>query len=575
MTSGRHETAARAATWACAAVLFLATPGLGDDVVPAITLRPLATHATGLFARSAAEVPAWCDRARRIFVVNAESGQVDVLAMAESGALSQAGAVAAARDVGGGMRAVNSVAVHRGLLAVAVEADPPTAPGAAAFYDTETLRFLGAVPAGALPDMVTFSPDGRWLLVANEGEPSADLTVDPEGTVTIVDLAAGVSDAVVRTVTFREWNDDGPRAGDVPDLMRRGLRIFGRVRDTADPAQVRPSTFAEDVEPEWIEIDPESRTAYVCLQEANAIAVIDIASATVERIMPLGFKDHGRAGNELDTSDKDGGILLRAWPGLCGVYQPDTIRLHVAGDRRYLVTANEGDSRLRPYADGIIDGVKEGAFFSDEASLADWPLAGSRFAAAAAPADLGRLKLVRDLVERHLDDMGRPTTIFAFGGRSFSIFDARDGGLVFDSGSDFERIVAARHPEAFNVSNDATRADARSRSKGPEPEGLALGVVDGRTYAFVGLERVGGVMIYDITDPGRPHHVGFHLHRRVDVPLQLDDGSTNPEAGDSGPEGLLFVAAERSPTGRPLLIVGNETSGTTTVWDVLPKPAAE
>ena len=443
------------------------------------------------------------------------------------------------------------------------------------FYDTATLRFLASLPAGSLPDMVTFSPDGRWALVANEGESNHDSTIDPEGTITIVDLAKGVEHATSRTVGFRDWNADGPRAGELPGLMARGLRHFGRVRVPGDASDSRAATFAEDVEPEWIEIDPESRTAYVSLQEANAIAVIDIARAAVERITPLGFKDHGVPGNELDTSDKDGGPSLRCWPGLYGVFQPDTIRLLVAGERRYLVTANEGDSRVRPYADGIVEGVKEGGFFTDEASPGDWPLDGTAFAGAAAPADLGRLKVVRDLVERHVDGQGRPTQLFAFGGRSFSIFDAATGDLIFDSGGDFERIVAERHPEAFNVSNDATRVDARSRSKGPEPEGLAIGTVEGRTFAFVGLERVGGVMVYDITDPTRPQHVGFHLNRRCDVPLQLDDGSTNPAAGDSGPEGLIFISAERSPTGRPLLIVGNETSGTTTVWQISARPAAE
>lgn len=567
----RHETAVRAASCACTAVIgLLVSVGAAADTPPAtLSLRPLSTRATGLFARSAAEVPAFCEGSRRVFVVNAESGQVDVLALDASGLLEAAGSIAAARDVGGAMRAVNSVAVSRGLLAVAVEADPPTAPGAVAFYDTATLALQGAVPAGSLPDMVAFSPDGRWLLVANEGEPDDRATTDPEGTVTIIDLAGGIDGATTRTVSFRDWNDGGARAGELPDLMRRGLRVFGTVRLAGDPPGTRPATFAEDVEPEWIEVDPESRTAYVCLQEANAIAVIDIATATVVRIMPLGFKDHGRVGHELDASDKDGGARLRTWPGLCGVFQPDTIRLHVAGDRRYLVTANEGDSRVRPSADGIVPGVKEGAFLSDETTLADWEIAGSPFADLAAPEDLGRLKLVRDLVARHLDYAGRPTALFAFGGRSFSIFDAATGALVFDSGSDFERIVAERHPEAFNVSNDATRPDARSRSKGPEPEGLALGEVDGRTYAFIGLERVGGLMAYDITDPAAPHHAGFFLNRRLDLPPQLDDGSANPAAGDSGPEGIIFVSAARSPLGRPLVIVGNESSGTTTVWEAV------
>lgn len=536
---------------------------------PAITLRHIDTHHAGLFAQSAAEIPAFCPKTRRVFVVNAQSGRVDVFRLSEAGRLESLEAIDAAHDVPGNMRAVNSVCVSNGRLAVAVEAEPTTDPGAVAFYDTATLAFSGSVAAGALPDMVTFSPDGRWALVANEGESNDDATIDPDGTVTIIDLSGGIPQAKAREVAFRDWNDGGARVSQRAALMRGGLRYFGRVGVPGDPRRQRATSFSADVEPEWIEIDSGSRTAYVCLQEANAIAVIDIASATVERLMPLGFKDHGSAGNELDTSDKDGGFRPRCWPGLCGVFQPDTIRLFEAGGRRYLVTANEGDSRVRPYADDVLPGVKEGTFFSDEVTLRDWPTAGSRFADATADADLGRLKLVRDLVERHLDAEGRPMKLFAFGGRSFSIFDAETGAIVFDSGSDFERVTAERHPDHFNCSNDSVTRDKRSRSKGPEPEGLVLGVVEGKTYAFIGLERTGGIMVYDITEPAAARFIGYHTNRRFDVPITLSDGTPNPEAGDTGIEGLAFVPAEQSPTGTPLVIAGNETSGTTTVWEVV------
>ena len=276
-TAARTPDRVRAAALFCLSLIACpsSVPAIAAEV--SLALEPVSTYATGIFARSSAEVPAYCDASRRVFVVNAESGQVDVLALSAEGTLSKVGSIAAARDVPGTMKAVNSVAVNRGLLAVAVEADPPTAPGAVAFYDTRTLELRGSLPAGALPDMVTFSPDGRWVLVANEGESSHDATIDPEGTITVVDLAAGIGKATSRTVTFREWNAGGPRAGELPDLMARGLRHFGRVRLPGDSPDSRPATFAEDVEPEWIEVDPESRTAFVSLQEANAIAVIDIA----------------------------------------------------------------------------------------------------------------------------------------------------------------------------------------------------------------------------------------------------------------------------------------------------------
>lgn len=533
-----------------------------------VTMKPISTHATGLFGKSAAEIPAYCQQAQRVFMVNADSGKVDVFSLSDKAKLGLIGTIDAAGDIDGPMNAVNSVAVSQGIAAVAIEAQPATDPGAIAFYDTTTLEQLAVVPAGALPDMVTFSPDGRWVLVANEGEPNDDFTIDPEGTVTIIDLEKGLDQAVVRTADFHDWNVGGTRAAEVPRLIEQGLRLFGRVTLTTEPYTSRASTFAEDVEPEWIEISADSRTGFVCLQEANAIAEVDILSATVTRIIPLGFKDHGQPGNELDVSDRDGEIRIRQWPGLFGVYQPDTIRLYTVGDRKYLVTANEGDSRVRPLSDDDIPGVREGAYFSDEAALSDWPLDGSPFEQLAGDADLGRLRLVKDLVERHLDDKGRPTKLFSFGARSFSIFDLESGNLVFDSGCDFEKITAERHPQNFNASNDSVRFDARSRSKGPEPEGIALGLIDGKTYAFIGLERIGGVMIYDITDPQSPKFKGYHNNRNFEVPPQLADGSSNPEAGDSGIEGLIFIPADQSPSGQNLLVTGNETSGTTTIWEV-------
>ena len=533
-----------------------------------VRLEPVSQYFTGVFKKSAAEIPAFCEKSRRVFVVNAESGQVDVLAIDKTGGLSRAGVIKAAADLPGNMAAVNSVSVLAGTLAVAVEAAVPTDAGVVAFYDTAALALKGSAAAGALPDMVTFSPDGRWLLVANEGEPNEDATIDPEGTVTIVDLANGFDDPPVQTVTFRDWNADGRRAAELPDLKKRGLRHFGRVSLDETGSQNRPATFAEDVEPEWIAVTPDSRLAYVCLQEANAVAEIDIAAAQVNRIIPLGFKDHGQEGMGLDVSDKDGKVAIQPWPQLFGVYQPDAIRLYQQGRRLLLVTANEGDSRLRPTSDDAVPGIAEGKILSDEASLDDWPLAGTPFAAHAADSDLGRLKLVRDLVNRHLDVDGKPTKLFCFGGRSFSIFDVETGDCVFDSGDAFEKLTAERFPKHFNVSNDSLKKEKRSRSKGPEPEALVLGELAGRTYAFIGLERIGGIMVYDITVPESSQFVGYFNNRRFDVPATLPDGSSNPEAGDSGPEGLAFVPAGQSPTGTDLLIVANETSGTTTVWSI-------
>ena len=544
--------------------------GNNPDVVRAeITLRPLGTFHTGLYDKSAAEIPTYCQKTKRVFVVNAESGQVDVLGLGDDGSLTKVGSIDAAADLGNRMSAVNSVSVYGGTLAVAIEAGVITENGRVAFYDTESLKLKGSVEAGALPDMVTFTPDGKWVLVANEGEPNEDYTIDPEGTVTVVDVRNGFDQLKTRTVTFRDWNADGKYAKQIPELEKRGLRIFGQVSQSGDLKKKIPATFAQDAEPEWIAVDHESRFAYVCLQEVNAVAEIDIAKATVCRIIPLGYKNFGEAGNGIDASDEDGRIDIHPRSGLFGILQPDTVRIYQQNGRRLLVTANEGDSRVRPTSDDAVSGFEEGAVFEDEASLDEWPTAGTQFEKQTSDTELGRLKLVRDLVDDHLDEKGRPTQLFAYGSRSFSILDLTTGDLVFDSGDDFEQITAKRYPEFFNVSNDSLKKEKRSRSKGPEPEGLVLGTVGQKTYAFVGLERIGGIMVYDITQPESSKHVGYFNNRQFDVPATLGDGTANPDAGDSGIEGLIFVPAEKSPTSTNLVVVGNETSGTTTVWEVL------
>ena len=539
------------------------------EAIAEITLEPVGTFHTGLYDKSAAEIPTYCQKTKQVFVVNAESGRVDVLGLGDDGSLTKVGSIDAAGDLGNGMSAVNSVSVLDGTLAVAVEAGVITENGRVAFYDTGSLQLKSSVEAGALPDMVTFTSDGQWVLVANEGEPNEDYTIDPEGTVTVVDVRDGFDQLNTRTVTFRDWNADGKHAKQLPELKKRGLRIFGQVSQSGDLKQKTPATFAQDAEPEWIAVDHESHFAYVCLQEVNAVAEIDIAKATVSRIIPLGYKNFGEADSGIDASDKDDRIDIHPRSGLFGILQPDTVRIYQQNGRRLLVTANEGDSRVRPTSDDTVPGLEEGVIFQDEASLEDWPTVGTPFEKQTADTELGRLKLVRDLVDDHLDEKGRPTRLFAFGGRSFSILDLTTGDLVFDSGDDFEQITAQHYPDFFNVSNDSLKKEKRSRSKGPEPEGLVLGTVGQKTYAFVGLERIGGIMVYDITRPESSKHVGYFNNRRFDVPATIGDGTANPEAGDSGIEGLIFVPAEKSSTSTNLVVVGNETSGTTTVWEVV------
>jgi DNA-binding beta-propeller fold protein YncE len=514
-----RERVALAAAAACA-VLF--TAGLPVSTQnQALTLTRLATYETRIFDRGASEIVEYDPDTRRLFVVNAQLAGVDVLDISDP---TQPRKIAFL-DVSSLGAVVNSVDVSRGILAVAIEAAVKTNPGVAAFYNTTTGALLGTAPTGALPDMITFSPDGRYALTANEGEANANYTIDPEGSVTVID----VQTRAATTVGF------GAANGFEPQLRAAGVRIYG-------PG----ASAAQDFEPEYIAVSPDSLTAYVTLQENNAIAVLDIARRQFTRIMPLGFKDHSRAGSGLDVTDREGAAFIGTWP-LWGMYQPDGIAAYTAADgRTYLVTANEGDAR-------------EYTTFVEEVRASTLPLDPTAFPFAPIVAANGRIGVTRSLGDT--DGDGDFDRLFAFGARSFSIWET-NGTQVFDSGDAFERITAQRYPSNFNASNTNNTFDDRSDNKGPEPEGVALGEINGRTYAFIGLERIGGIMTYDITNPRAPVFVDYTNNRNF---------SGNPQqftAGDLGPEGVAFIPARTSPNGRNMLAVGNEISGTTTLYNI-------
>ena len=499
-----------------------------------ISLTEIGQHQTGVFDGGAAEIVAHDPRTQRVFAVNASAASVDVLDINDPANPLLIGTI----DATAFGASANSVAVHHGIVAVAIEAEDKQAPGVVAFYDALDLSLLGSVSVGALPDMVSFTPNGRYLLVANEGEPNDDYTVDPEGSVSIIDLCNGAAHARVRTADFSKFNDSAVQ------LRDKGVRIFG-------PG----ASVAQDLEPEYITVSDNSRFAWVSLQEANALALIDIRRAEVIDILPLGTKDHSLAGNGLDASNKDDTINIANWP-VHGMYMPDSIASYSYRGRTYIVTANEGDSR-------DYDG------YSEEARVKDLdldPIAFPNAAELQANENLGRLLVTT--ANGDADGDGYYETLYSFGARSFSIRDAF-GRLVYDSGDEIERITAEVLPANFNSNNDDNDSfDSRSDDKGPEPEGVAVGRIEDRTYAFIGLERVGGVMVFDVTNPYRPEFTDYVNYRDFSVDAQLPDGSTNPLSGDLGPEGLTFISAHDSPNGYPLLVVGNEISGTTTLYQI-------
>jgi hypothetical protein len=529
------------------------------------------------FDESAAEIVAFDPATDLAYLVNANAGVIDVVDLASPTTPTIIDTLDAAADVaaatGAAMGGVNSVAVDGGLIVVAVEADVKQDNGYVAFYSTEG-TFLRAVEAGALPDMVTFTPDGQTILVANEGEPNSDYSVDPPGSVSIIARegteASTVSLANIAAAT-------GPVRLSVSDDV-----CGGGVTD-AD------TRMGCDLEPEYITVSDDSATAYVALQENNAVAIIDIASGSLSAVLGIGFKDYGLPGNELDPSNRDGGANIQSW-NVFGTYMPDAIDSYTVGGVTYLVTANEGDGReylteVASEADcpaGRIFDDGECFYYLDEIRIKDIADTGATLSAdllARLPADyaedenLGRLKVITDLGladSSCLDAAYQPTAscvyndLYSFGARSFTIWNAATGEVVYDSGSDFETITFEQLGESFNASNDDNEGDDRSDDKGPEPEAVKIEKIGSKWFAFVGLERVGGVMVYDVTTPSAPSFVQYINERDFTVDAE-DDVEI---VGDLGPEDIVFIPASDSPSGEPLLLVSNEVSGTLAVFSV-------
>ena len=609
-----------------------------------VTLEPLGAYSTGLYDQVAAEIGAYDPVSQRAFVSNSATNAIDVLDLHDPTSIQLVLSIPLA-DFGAGP---NSVAFSRGIGAVGCTGDPKTAPGRVVFFDSDG-NILGNVVAGALPDCLTFTPNGKQLLVANEGEPSDDYTVDPEGTISVIDLSissTGALETNVRTADFASYNDRKKQ------LQSKGIRIYGPtvnvivLPDGTEEHEVIEggASVAQDIEPEFIAVTADSQTAWVTLQENNAFAIVDLQTASVKDIVPLGYKRHSLPGNTLDASDRDSIVNnQQLWPVL-GMYLPDGVAAFQVDGKNYTITANEGDTR-------DWDG------FSEEERVGGLLLGGSlaQIPDLQKNQNLGRLKVTNSPPDGKQAGAGPEgedvyKKLYSFGGRSISIWDDH-GRLVFDSGNQLELITAEALGDDFNSDNTVSPSgDSRSDDKGPEPEGIVVGRVDKSLYAFVGLERPGGVVIYDISDPRKPRFVDYVNRRDFSVEFDIgacadcagdcedscvDDctsckeacaaceacpegedcseqcatcteceasftcdectadcpsvavcaadckdaceGENCPRPGvagrdplDLGPEGLVFVPAEASPLGfGPLLIVTNEVSGTTAVFQVV------
>lgn len=543
-----------------------------------LDLVPLGTY-SGVGGVGASEIVAFDSVGKKLYITNGVSNKLDIVDISTPSTPSLSTSI----DMGPYGIGIQSVAVSSNIVAVAVEVSPTVdgttyqrtgVNGRVVLLDSMG-AFLKNVEVGVLPDHVSFTPDNKTILVANEGEPlcSAEnpntaaleakdpaLATDPIGSVSLIDVKDGADSATVTTLDFAGFNK--------ADLLSEDVRVF-----------FPGSSAAQDLEPEYITTNESGTKAYVTLQEANSIAIIDLVSKSVLDVVSLGYKDWGSEGLLYDGSKVDGPtggplanpISYEGFP-LKGMYMPDTIASYTVSGQTYLVAANEGDTR-------------EYSCFNEESTFGDtsgsdsfssyWDSANN---AVKSPAKLGAQKTTLSFPTK-TPVVGVRSNLYTFGGRSFSIRDA-NGSLVWDSGSAFEEVALRDYPNAFNsdsstsagssvamVQGQPGRFDGRSTSKGVEPEALAVGSVGSQSFAFIGLERMGGIMAYDISNPNAPKFIKYTNLALAGL-SRTPANNTTPGSYDVSPESLVFVPAIQSPTSKPLLIVGNELSGTSTIYEV-------
>ncbi|MDO7846430.1 choice-of-anchor I family protein [Hymenobacter sp. M29] len=530
------------ATLTAGATEFLVFIKDNDTQAPARTgnlrLNLLGSYQNGVSGTNSAEIIAHDPTTQRLYVANSIGGKLDILNFSTPGALTSVASISMA-PYGG----INSVAVRNGLVACAIENAAPQQNGSIVFFD-QNGTFIKQVTVGAMPDMITFSPDGLKLITANEGEPNTAYTDDPLGSVSVVDMTGGIAAVTQSRVTTLDFSAYNSQAA---TLRTSGIRIYGGPAGT-------PSSVAQDLEPEYVAVSADSRTAYIGLQENNALATLDLTTLQFTSLRPIGFQDHSQPGFSFDASDQAADVLLANWP-VRGMRQPDAIASFELpaslGGGRFLITANEGDARE-------YTGMSEVVRLGDAAYTLD-PTAFPQAAMLKNASALGRLNVTNKLGDT--DGDGDFDQIYAYGSRSFSILNANTGALVHDSGDLLERITStdATFGSIFNASNTTGNPVRKNRSddKGPEPEGTTIGMIRDTTYAFVSLERQGGVVVLNVNDPANPRLVQY-----------INNRSLTTGAGDEGPEGIVFVSAANSPTGAPLLLLANEVSSTVAVYQV-------
>lgn len=503
-----------------------------DKAIPApsnaLTLNLLSSFSNTVSGSNSAEIVAHDPTTQRLYIANSIGAKLDIVDFVNPSSPVLLSSISIT-PYGN----INSVAVKNGIVACAIEnGSNPQDTGKIVFFDKDGV-FLKQVKAGAMPDMITFNHAGTRVITANEGEPNAAYSNDPDGSITVVDISGGIASLTQSNVTqigFTAYN------GQEATLRAQGIRIYGGASPTS----------SKDFEPEYVTVAKDDSKAWVTLQENNAIVEINMLTNSITNIRPLGTKNHMLLNNGLDASNSTKKINIANFP-VKGFYLPDAIASYTVGGITYLVTANEGDARAYT---GFTEESRVKAVTLDPTRFPNSSELKSDFV-------LGRLTITDKFGDIEPD--GDIDTLYCLGSRSFSIWNATTGQQVYDSGDDFEQITASNSFSVmFNASNAGSAAPKdRSDDKGPEPEGVAIGTIGSNIYAFIALERIGGVMVYDITNPNTPQYVTYVNNRTF---------ATN--GPDRGAEGIVFIPQSESPNGMHIVIAANEVSSTLSIWGI-------
>lgn len=504
-----------------------------DTPVPVATnelfLDSLSTFQNGASGSNSAEIVAHDPSTQRLYIANSIGAKLDILNFANPANPTLITSINMMPTYGN----INSVTVRDSVVACAIEnSGNPQDSGKIVFFDYNGV-FIKQVKVGAMPDMITFNYAGTKVITVCEGEPNTAYTNDPDGSVCVVDISGGVANVTQANVTFITFTAFN---GQETSLRASGVRIYG------------PFNMAsKDFEPEYITLTNHDSIGWVTLQENNALAKIDMITNTVTQIIPLGYKNYMSANNALDASNQTTGIALMNAP-VYGMYQPDAISHFMVNNQYYLITANEGDARAW-------SGLNE------EARISSLTLDATAFPYGTQMKQntfLGRLNVTNRLGDT--DNDGDFDQLYTYGARSFSIWNGTTGAQVYDSGDRLERVTST-HPvyaPLFNMSNGTGTGTLKDRSddKGPEPEGTAVGEINGDPFAFVALERTGGVIMFNVNTPTAPTYTGYYNHRTV---------TGGP---DRGAEGIIYIPDSLSPNGNAIVITANEISSTLAIFQV-------